>query len=207
MMRNTTATITTMKRIMSHVNPEIPLSKLVFERCPASLRVMAPKYVRAPVFTTTPRAVPESTLLPWKQALGSSSAAFARGRRGVGLFSTGIDSPVRALWLTKKSFVEIRRRSAGTRDPASRTTMSPGTTSASGISVSLPSREHVHRGAHHGLELFHGARPDLSSWTEESPTLMRTMPPTTMVERRSPMMKETPAMTRSWMTRGLAKRW
>ncbi len=74
MMRNTSATITSMNRIMSHVNPAMPRSKLVCVRWPASLRVMAPKYVRAPVFTTTPRALPESTLLPWKQAFGSSSA-------------------------------------------------------------------------------------------------------------------------------------
>ena len=43
MMRNTTATITTMNWIMSHVKPDIPLSKFVLERWPASLRVMAPK--------------------------------------------------------------------------------------------------------------------------------------------------------------------
>ena len=89
MMRNTTATMTTMKRIMSQVKPEIPLSKLVFERWPASLRVMAPKYVRAPVLTTTPRAVPESTLVPWKQALGSSSAAFVPAGDGARAFLHG----------------------------------------------------------------------------------------------------------------------
>ena len=43
MMRNTISTMMTMNRIISQVNPEIPLSKLVSDRRPASLRVMAPK--------------------------------------------------------------------------------------------------------------------------------------------------------------------
>jgi hypothetical protein len=121
-------------------------------------------------------------------------------------FSTGIDSPVSALWLTKKSLVEIKRRSAGTRDPASSTTMSPGTTWASGISVSFPSRT-AFTVVRTIAWSFSTARPERSSCTKESTVLMTIMPATTKPERRSPMMKDTPAMTRSWMTSGLAKRW
>ncbi len=157
MMRNTTATITTMKRIMSQVNPAIPLSKLVFERWPASLRVMAPKYVRAPVLTTTPRAVPESTLVPWKHALGSSSADLPLPGTAAALFSTGIDSPVRALWLTKKSLVDDQPQVGGhertgvQQDHVSRDDLRQRDFRV----LALP--QHVHRRADHGLELLHRA--------------------------------------------------
>ena len=131
----------------------------------------------------------------------------AAGGTAAALFSTGIDSPVSALWLTKKSFVTIRRRSAGT--------------SAAGVQHDdvprhdLRQRDLLLLPVPHARSTvvrtmawsFSTARPDRSSWMEERPTLMSTIPPTTMVERRSPMTKDTPAMTRSWMTRGLANRW
>ena len=154
---------------------------------------------------TTPRAVPESTLVPWKHAFESSRATFAPGGAPV-LFSTGMDSPVRALWLTKKSFVATSRTSAGTSVPASSTTTSPGTICASAISDSFPSRM-TFTVVRTMAWSFSTARPDRSSWMEERPTLMSTMPPTTMVERTSPMMKATTAMIRSWMTRGFANLW
>jgi len=69
---------------------------------------------------------------------------------------------VRALWLTKKSLVAIRRMSAGASEPASRTTMSPGTMSASGTSISLPSRSAFTLVLTMALSLS-TARPDRSS--------------------------------------------
>ncbi|OQA15261.1 MAG: hypothetical protein BWY62_00694 [Firmicutes bacterium ADurb.Bin356] len=56
-------------------------------------------------------------------------------------FSIGFDSPVNAAWATKVSFVLKNRTSAGTISPAERRTISPGTTSSRGISISLLSRQ------------------------------------------------------------------
>jgi len=56
--------------------------------------------VRAPVFTTAPRAVPLTTLEPWKQQLGRSMAFLPAMSQGAAFFSMGIDSPVSAAWLT-----------------------------------------------------------------------------------------------------------
>ncbi len=62
------ATITTMKRTINHVNPAMPRSKLVCTRSPESFSEIEPKCVRTPVFTTMPRALPLTTLLPWNHA-------------------------------------------------------------------------------------------------------------------------------------------
>ena len=67
-----------------------------------------------------------------------------------------MDSPVRADWLTKKSLAEMSRRSAGMMDPAVSTTISPGTSSFIGISISLPSRRTDAGGLDHRLQLLHG---------------------------------------------------
>ena len=75
-----------------------------------------------------------------KQALEYSSNARPTGWFGSAFFSTGIDSPVSADWVTKKSFADRIRKSAGMMLPAASTTMSPGTTSSSGTSICLPSR-------------------------------------------------------------------
>ena len=137
------ATITTMKRIMSQVKARTPLSKLVGARLARSFSARAPKYVRLPVVSTTARADPLSTLLPMKQALENSNGVRPAGWLGSAFFSTGMDSPVSADWVTKKSLAERTRRSAGIRLPAARRTTSPGTISSSGTSVSLPSRRTV----------------------------------------------------------------
>ena len=69
-------------------------------------------------------------------------------------FSTGIDSPVIADWLTKKSFAARMRRSAGMTEPAARTTMSPGTTSAD-IDFQFPTVADNHGpGLDHFFQLF-----------------------------------------------------
>src|SRR5215831_17979450 len=71
---------------------------------------------------------------------GSSSRALRLGPTAVaagdraGYFSSGTDSPVSIAWLTKRSFADSSRTSAGTMSPADKYTMSPGTRSAIGIS-------------------------------------------------------------------------
>ncbi len=63
-MKKTAQTITTMNRIISQVKERTPRSKLVSSPRADSRSAIAPKTVRAPVCTTTPRAVPLVTEVP-----------------------------------------------------------------------------------------------------------------------------------------------
>jgi len=137
--RNTMLTITSIRRIISHVKERIPLSKLLSSRRSISFFEIAPKSVLIPVETTMARAIPLVTLVPIKQALGNSIADFIVLVGRVADFSTGIDSPVKADSLTKKSFAQITLTSAGIIAPVWRSTISPGTTSDILISISTPS--------------------------------------------------------------------
>ena len=83
-----------MKRIISHVKPEMPRSKLVDTDALPSFSEIEPKCVRVPVFTTSALALPLTTLLPWKTALGISMTARDGATGGSAIFSTGIASPV-----------------------------------------------------------------------------------------------------------------
>ena len=94
--------------------------------------------------TTTALPWPLTTLVPMKQIFGVSSgpippravamADFSATLPRASYFSTGMDSPVRIAWLTNRSFDDNSRTSAGIMSPAPRWTMSPGTSSAIGIS-------------------------------------------------------------------------
>ena len=57
------------------------------------------------------------------------------------VFSTPSDSPVKELSFTLREKFSITRPSATTRSPASRNTMSPGTTSLEGTSTFAPPRK------------------------------------------------------------------
>ena len=162
-MRKVTVTITTMKRIISQVKSLTPRSKLVATRFARSFWATAPKWVRAPVSSTRPRAEPLSTLLPMKHALLNSNAVRPAGWFVSAFFSTGIDSPVKADWETKKSLAARMRRSAGIRLPAARITMSPGTISSREISASRPSRSTV-AVVRTSFCSFSTAREDRASW-------------------------------------------
>ena len=108
-----------MKRSISQAKRDTPWSKLVCTRWPTSEPASAPKYVFAPVAAITAVALPLTTFEPMKHRLRASSAVFASASAPAN-FSTGIDSPVSADWLTNKSFALSRRRSAGTMSPADR---------------------------------------------------------------------------------------
>ena len=129
---------------------------------PRAVRPAARRWRRrrsaSPVLTTTPRAVPLVTLLPRKQAFGSSMAALAGGvARLARVFSTGMDSPVSADWLTKKSLAAISRRSAGMMEPACRSTISPGNDLArSGSRSPAPSLQDEGAGLHALAQRFDG---------------------------------------------------
>lgn len=117
----------------------------VFVTGPCTSSLIRPSSVSLPVPTTTPRPRPEVTRVPLKVMLVRSVIAVCTGRRCTCLV-TGSTSPVSIDSSTCRALTASRRRSAGTRSPESRTTTSPGTSSAAGISWSSPSRITRHRG-------------------------------------------------------------
>ncbi len=126
-MKNTSGTMTAMKRIISQVKRCTPWSKLLGWWRPTMLCAMPPKYVLRPVVTIAAVAEPLSTLVPMKQMLLSSSGATPVRVSTASNFSTGNDSPVRLAWLMNRSLAPSTRTSAGTMSPAARATTSPGT--------------------------------------------------------------------------------
>ncbi len=107
---------------------------------------MWPISVPSAVATTTPRPWPATTSVPAK-AIEARSPNGAAAPTGTTALATGTDSPVSAASCTASCAVQVRRRSAGTRSPASISTMSPGTTSAAGSVTRWPSRSSATRGA------------------------------------------------------------
>ena len=140
LIRNTAGTITRIKRIISQVKLSIPLSKLVRTRGPAIACASEPRDVSLPVVRTAAVAVPVSTFVPRKQRLDSSYGLLVSRVSQRSDFSTGIVSPVKVAWFTKRSLDESILTSAGTISPAARRTRSPGTRPSRRISWSLPSR-------------------------------------------------------------------
>ena len=135
-----TRTITnlTMRLLYSRM----PRSNAVSGADIASLRASSPNCVSSPVRTTMASAEPETTLLPKKTAF-SIFCTGEPGGDGAGDFSTGNDSPVSDAWFTKKSLQVIILQSAGTKSPADKRTMSPGTRNLRGTSRAAPSRTTV----------------------------------------------------------------
>ena len=101
---------------------------------------MPPISVSGPVATTTPRPRPRVTRVLRKAMLVRSPGASPASDNGCVFFSTGCDSPVSMDSSTCSCALCSRRRSAGTTAPASRLTMSPGTSPAAGIDRCAPSR-------------------------------------------------------------------
>ena len=110
-------------------------------------------------------------------------------------FSTGSDSPVRLDWITNRSLQETRRRSAGIMSPAARRTTSPGTRWPSGISRAWPSRTTVAVTLIMALSLA-AALSARASWTNRSATPSTTMLNITVAARTSPVINEIVASTK-----------
>ena len=70
LMKNTTGTITSMKRIRTQETAFTPFVKLVSTASPATDTAMEPKRVSSPTATTTAVALPLMTLLPIKAMFG-----------------------------------------------------------------------------------------------------------------------------------------
>src|SRR5471030_2798195 len=80
-------------------------------------------------------AAPETTLVPMNRMLSRSSGLLVSLSCWRGNFSTGIDSPVMAAWLTNRSLALSTRQSAGIMSPAESTIRSPGTSCLIGSSM------------------------------------------------------------------------
>ncbi len=105
----------------------------------ATASAIVPTSVFWPVATTTPMPRPVMTVVPAKvtfprSPIDASASASAR------FFLTATDSPVSSDSSTVRLAACMRRRSAGTRIPDSRRTMSPGTMVAESTSSSFPPR-------------------------------------------------------------------
>ncbi len=160
--------------------------------------------MRSPVETTTTVPEPLSTLVPRKQMFLSSTAEVTVSGSTVSNFSTGIDSPVSAPWMTKRSFAARSRTSAGIMSPAARLTTSPGTRSARGTSRGVPSRTTVAVTLIIALSFF-AAESARASCTNRSETPRTTINPITMAARASPVRRDTVASSVSRMTSGLIR--
>ena len=100
---------------------------------------MRPSSVFAPVATTTACALPAASVVPRNRRERRSATGASSGAGSVD-FSTATLSPVRADSSARTLAAVSRRRSAGTRSPAARRTMSPGTNSPASTCVSWPLR-------------------------------------------------------------------
>ena len=160
--------------------------------------------MRPPVPTTTPVAVPLSTLVPRKQMFFPSKGEAGATASRASNFSTGRDSPVRLAWMMNRSLLESRRRSAGIMSPADKRTMSPGTSSDSGTSRAEPPRITV---AVTRIMAFSLAAAVLAlvSWTKRNATPKTTIMTITTAARRSPVSAETTARSDNKITRGLSR--
>ena len=135
----TNSTITIITRSSNSPKRRTPRANSVSgSRC-AMRSATAPNSVARPVAVTSTVAVPLRTEVPRKTMLSRRASGVAAAQTPA-RFSTGIDSPVSAASLTRKSRACSSTASAGTRLPAARCTMSPTTTLATGTRCSLPPR-------------------------------------------------------------------
>jgi len=119
-----------------------------------------PISVSGPVPVTRRRPRPPTMWVPMKAQEVRSAIPARASAMGSACFITGRDSPVSMASSTWRTWASTTRPSAGIVTPASRTTMSPGTTSRVGTVVWSPSRTTTQRGAFIRLR----DSRDLSAW-------------------------------------------
>jgi len=112
--------MTSIKRIRTQETALTPFSKLVGGIFVCNCWAMVPRTVSSPTVITRAVAEPEITLVPMNARLFISRGLFTVLVEVSANFSTGSLSPVRADWLTNRSFAWRIRTSAGTMSPAVR---------------------------------------------------------------------------------------
>ena len=105
-----------------------------------SIVAIWPIWVCIAVAVTTIAAVPRVTEVFWNSMLVRSPRATSVPASAPALLATGALSPVSAASCVSRVADRMMRPSAGTRSPASRSTMSPGTRSTAGTSATSRSR-------------------------------------------------------------------
>ena len=154
-------------------------------------------------------AVPLTTLVPRKAALGSSKGLRDGPSTGAAVFSTGSDSPVSVDCVTNRSFADSRRTSAGTMSPAESFTRSPGTNSRIGISDSVAFPFSVPRTTVQVTRTiswsFWAATLARRSWKKRSSPLSSTITPMMIADSSSPVISDTVANIASSAEKAFAK--
>ena len=135
---------------------------------------MRPTSVSMPVPVTTHTARPRVITVEESTMLCRSARGVSSGRAARVPLLTGTDSPVRALSSAWRPAASRIRPSAGTRSPASRWIMSPGTRHSASTRQSFPSRTARAMGADMRRRAAR-ARWALSSWEMEMQALTTTM--------------------------------
>ena len=162
---------------------------------------MRPNSVDDPVCTTSARAVPLITCVPWKSAFtrraGASSAAHTPT-----CFSAGKLSPVNVASSTNRSRSSINAQSAGITAPAPSTSTSPGTISSTATSRVSPSRTTCAR-TRITSSSFATASPARYSCTKPRTALATTTTSTTIASIVSPSKKDNVIANISSSTSGL----
>ena len=100
-----------------------------------------PSSVWVPVATTAAWQRPRCSVEPANSMVARSASGVSGASTPPAAFSTGSDSPVSADSSAWSSDAERRRRSAGTRPPASRITTSPGTSALLSVRRTAPCRQ------------------------------------------------------------------
>mmetsp|Transcript_37512 Transcript_37512/g.87391 ORF Transcript_37512/g.87391 Transcript_37512/m.87391 type:complete len:373 (-) Transcript_37512:1648-2766(-) len=209
LIRNTSGTITPIRRSIRPTKRFTPCSKAVLSCCATTWSASAPKKVRPPVRTITPVPKPLTTLAPMKQMLGMSNGSFTGSLQAWANFSAGMASPVRADWLMNRSLASISRRSAGTISPADKRTTSPGTRLSRGRSVKRPSSRSRRRTLAQVLTIERkraAAAFERCSCTREVAMASTTIANTTAPARASPSRKDAMARLTSKAFSGFAAR-
>ena len=154
------------------------------ESTSASMVVMCPISVPAPVAVTTPVPLPVSTSVP-ENAMDVRSPIPASASTGSVPLTTASASPVSADSSMCRLVAASMRRSAGTLSPADSFTTSPTTSSAASILWKTPSRNAADSGESM-LRIDANASAALPSWMNPTIMLMMTTAPITMVSVQCP---------------------
>ncbi len=112
----------------------------------SSMWAMCPTAVSIPVAVTMPAPAPFAMPVEANTMFFRSASGQSLGHKSSAFFSTGADSPVSADSSARSSTLLIRRKSAGTRSPAFKTTKSPGTSSVLSTVWRFPPRTTLARG-------------------------------------------------------------
>ena len=148
-----------------------------------------PNCVSMPVAKTTALPLPLATLVLMNTRLGEYRYALSTAFTSLAFLGCGSDSPVNGTLFVHRSKAAIKRASAGTRSPASKTMTSPGTISLTRTFWSSPSRTTL---AYSGIQCLRVcmAFSARDSWKRLKNMFSSTTPRIIRLSSHSPLMAE-----------------